>query len=218
MKVYIINLKKDVKRKDDLIKQILKLPYTFDYEFITGHNGNEKEDANDIELSKHFVKKWCGRSKHLPYINGQKGCCISHVRLIKSLIDKGENQAYILEDDVILPLSNPFTQPNGGLFFYLGILDNKVIPNYKLKKPNDPKILTTHAYGINDLQTFYNKMITYSPRNIDGIYVQLQRTENIYFKNVCFQNINYSSNMDYKKDSKIPIFRKISALYLKQMK
>lgn len=97
-KVYVINLKKDNKRKKNIIKQLKKQKIK-NYEIINAVNGN-KLSKNKINLNTFKDKKgknpW--NTKMSP---SQIGCALSHIKIYRQLIKSKYKIALILEDDAI---------------------------------------------------------------------------------------------------------------------
>ncbi len=93
MKIYVINLNKDIEKRKKIISIFEKLDIT-NYEIFNAINGNEL---------KHFEinKKWYDPWSHLHLTKGEVGCALSHYQLWEK-IKKERKMAMILEDDFII--------------------------------------------------------------------------------------------------------------------
>ncbi len=72
MKIYVINLNKDIEKRKKFISIFEKLDIT-NYEIFNAINGNEL---------KHFEinKKWYDPWSHLHLTKGEVGCALSHYK------------------------------------------------------------------------------------------------------------------------------------------
>lgn len=97
MKIYVINLKKRVDKKEKMLKQFDKLLIE-NFEFIEAIDGNElRED----EIDKYCdFKKMSLISRKLT--KAEIGCALSHKIAYEKIINGNEERSIILEDDVIL--------------------------------------------------------------------------------------------------------------------
>jgi len=93
MKIFVINLKKDISQRQRIISIFQKLNIT-NYEIFEAVNGNEL---------KHFQinKKWYDPYHHLHLTKGEVGCALSHYQIWQK-IKKEKIMAMILEDDFII--------------------------------------------------------------------------------------------------------------------
>lgn len=94
--IYIINLKKASKRKEEIKELITRILPSFKYEFIKAVDGYklsevEIKEAIDIEKRKKFKK----RALSL----GEIGCLLSHKKALKALLESSYKACLILEDD-----------------------------------------------------------------------------------------------------------------------
>lgn len=93
---YVINLKKSIARREYICK--LLTPYSFlDLHFVRAIDGRL---MSDTELQKVFDKrkclKHCGRELNA----GEIGCCLSHRKSYRQLLESSNAYALVLEDDV----------------------------------------------------------------------------------------------------------------------
>jgi len=98
MKIFVINLEKDIKRRESILAQMERLSISF--EFFKGYYAKEMSKE---EISKHYDKKKTYRNLCLELVPAQIGCALSHVMLYKRIIDQNIDVACVFEDDVILP-------------------------------------------------------------------------------------------------------------------
>ncbi|WP_164996124.1 glycosyltransferase family 25 protein [Proteus alimentorum] len=110
MKIYIVNLEKDVERKASIKAQLDDL--NLNYEFISAVYGKNLSQEEISRLSPDFEKT----SLTLPEL----GCALSHLNVYKKIIENNEDIALILEDDVKL---------NPNLSQYLDILSHRNLTN-----------------------------------------------------------------------------------------
>lgn len=97
-KIYVINLKKDIDRKKNIINELRK-QNIINYEIINAINGNElshKEIISNTFQNKKKINPW--NTKMSP---SQIGCALSHIKIYRQFIKSEYNFALILEDDAI---------------------------------------------------------------------------------------------------------------------
>ncbi len=97
-KIYIVNLKKDKNRRENIIREVEKQNLT-NYEIIDAVDGN-KLNQNELDVAtfrnKKHVNPW--NSKMSPT---QIGCALSHIKVYENFIKTEFEVALILEDDAI---------------------------------------------------------------------------------------------------------------------
>ena len=93
MKIFIINLKKCVEKKEYMTNLLNK--YNIQYEFFEGIDGS-KLNVNDYKANLDWINP-CDNS-HTKL--GEIGCSLSHYYLWKKIIEKNIESAIILEDDI----------------------------------------------------------------------------------------------------------------------
>ena len=92
--IKIINLKNRNDRKDYMIKQLNEKNVT-NYDFFESINGNELKETDELRL--------LFEGNDFYYKKGIIGCALSHLHLLKTLVDDNDNEYYIiLEDDIEL--------------------------------------------------------------------------------------------------------------------
>lgn len=94
MKVFIINLKKDIERRKHI--ETLCAQYQLNYEFVDAVNGFEL-DAKVVQeiTSVQESIKLIGRELSV----GEIGCTLSHLKIYKHILSKKIDYALVLEDD-----------------------------------------------------------------------------------------------------------------------
>lgn len=98
MKTFVVNLEKDIARKEFMEKQLNKLEVPFDFfPAVLGKSLTEKELKQNYNDKKAFIHQ-C-RSLVLAEI----GCALSHINIYKKMVEEDIQVACIFEDDVILP-------------------------------------------------------------------------------------------------------------------
>jgi glycosyl transferase family 25 len=110
--IYIINLKKDVYRKENMIKQLDK--NNLKYEITEAVNGSELDieklkKENMIKVTESELKK------------GQYGCYLSHVNIWKKFLETDKKYCLVLEDDAIL--TDNFNKKINHMVYELNNLD-----------------------------------------------------------------------------------------------
>lgn len=91
-KIFIINLKSSVSRKEALKKRLDEL--NLSAEFIEAVNGYALSNS---ELTQHTLPL------NYAYMRGEVGCALSHQFIYKKMVAENITSALILEDDVNLP-------------------------------------------------------------------------------------------------------------------
>ena len=98
MKIFVINLEKDIERRNSIQSQLDKLNVSF--EFVSGIYG---KDLTDSELSMSYDNFKSKRTQSRSLTRSEIGCALSHIKTYKEIIDKNIELALILEDDVVIP-------------------------------------------------------------------------------------------------------------------
>ena len=113
MRVFVINLDKNVSRMNVIARQLtdLRLPY----ERVSAVYGNELS-VNDKRQAVDRFGWWCLNS--YPIRNGEIGCALSHLSIYKKMIESNLTKACILEDD-----ANPYDCLPKLLDYLDGIID-----------------------------------------------------------------------------------------------
>ena len=92
MKTFIINLEKDIERKEDIVSQCIT--FNLDYTVIPAVDGRK--------LSEDDLNRLIDPEKSKGMTRGEIGCSLSHYNIYKKIVDDNINHALILEDDAQL--------------------------------------------------------------------------------------------------------------------
>lgn len=90
MKIFVINLKKDEKKREKIKQELEK--YNLDYELIEAIDGNKLSEKELELLVKDYKKAYLAK--------GEIGCALSHQLAYKKMQENKLHHALILEDDV----------------------------------------------------------------------------------------------------------------------
>lgn len=96
IKTYVINLPKDVARRQNMEEETGKLP-CLDIEWVQAVYGKE---LSEEEIESRFDRKKYQKAYHRLLFPGEIGCTLSHYECYKRMIKSGVHTALILEDDV----------------------------------------------------------------------------------------------------------------------
>lgn len=97
MKTYLINLERDKARLERASAQLTHQGVTF--ERFPAVNGRELgEDA--VKGARKKFRWWCALGR--PIRIGEIGCAYSHFAIYRQMIERGEQIACVLEDDIVL--------------------------------------------------------------------------------------------------------------------
>jgi len=101
MKIFVINLKSSVERRETMVKQLnkLELPYEI-FEAVRGSELSEEEILS-------YYDKTYYRQRPDYYSPGMVGCTLSHFFLYKKMVEENIDVALILEDDMVLNKNLP---------------------------------------------------------------------------------------------------------------
>ncbi len=132
-KIYVINLKRETKRRENIIRE-LKKQNLLEFEIIDAIDGEEiKKSDLDLLISKNdkFINP-INTNMNAPEI-----CCsLSHVKVYKKFVETNLDYALIFEDDAVF--LNDFTEN----------LQKFIIRNFKYKK---------QIISLGELWQFYKK-------------------------------------------------------------
>ena len=97
-KVYVINLKKETKRRENIINE-LKKQNLIDFEIIEAINGEKIEKSNLDQLISKNNKFINPTNTHM---NVPEICCaLSHINVYKKFLQTDKEYALIFEDDAV---------------------------------------------------------------------------------------------------------------------
>lgn len=104
MRIFVINLEKNLKRRASVESSFKAL--NLDFEFFPGIDGNNlsAEDLSLVQTVDNLYLPTAGKRRVLvkdKMTNAEIGCALAHLRLYQHILDLGLEQACILEDDSI---------------------------------------------------------------------------------------------------------------------
>jgi GR25 family glycosyltransferase involved in LPS biosynthesis len=162
-KIYYINLKKDIDRNENMLKQFRE----FDITNFQRIEGTVLETIPDLYYWRNFVQKFLNEK----YILGSLGCRNSHLKIMKDALDNNYNRILIFEDDIIftqdpnkLLSDNIDYLNNWDMIYFGGIIE----PQYR------NQIVCAHAYALNKKiieETYY--MLPHSGMEVDNFYAKI---------------------------------------------
>lgn len=98
MKIFVVNLFKDIERRNSIELQFNKINLSFT--FINAVYGKE---LSEIELSECYNDKKAKRTQCRSLTPAEIGCAYSHINIYKKMVKDKIHTALILEDDVVIP-------------------------------------------------------------------------------------------------------------------
>lgn len=155
MKIFIVNLKKDIEKKEHMQKLCGK--YDFHPEFIDAVDGRLLSEEDIAKVYSH--EKAINNNFRRELGRGEIGCALSHINIYKKMVHKNISEAVVFEDDIDF--------------------DNDLLK--VLHKVNDfPKnwnlvLLGHHSCQSRDLKTRYS---FWGSKNIGNRYMIARPTEN----------------------------------------
>jgi GR25 family glycosyltransferase involved in LPS biosynthesis len=173
-RIFYINMDKDVKRNEAIIKEFNK-NNIWNFERISG------VVVTDIPANK-IQGPFIDNQDKEKYIRGSIGCLLSHKKIIEIALERGYSRICVLEDDVYFvenfeeQFSKYVDNLNANVPYqiaYLGVVDSdNVIDDREIKK------LKNHAFGafaymMNDLNWVFKYIllnIDYQFQEIDLMY------------------------------------------------
>lgn len=95
IKIFVINLKKDFKKKENMEKILQDL--NLDFEFIDAIYGKH---LSKEEINARYDENLAIRENGRPISKGEIGCVLSHSSIYKKVLEENIENALILEDDI----------------------------------------------------------------------------------------------------------------------
>ena len=216
MKVFVINRKKDIERREYIIEHFAEVGIN-DYEFF--------EAVEGVNVSKDFIlscNDWFSKSLRLGanISAGEIGCALSHLSIYNKMLEDKIKAAIIFEDDVtindnnLLEITKNITNsldsqsPN---ILHFGKYKSGVKILDDLIKLNS--VAGTYSYYINNVAAenilnFFEKTI-FVP--IDRFkFMIAKNVVNVfsYKKELCFPNEKFDSTIDVSMKRKRPFWKK----------
>ncbi len=96
MKVYVITLKRHVKRQELMRQRMAHLGVEF--EFFYGVDGYQLSESELARVDQAYCREHFGHE----LTHGEIGCALSHIKLYEKIQKEGIEQALILEDDAYM--------------------------------------------------------------------------------------------------------------------
>ena len=206
--IFVINLLKDVERKQNIIKEFKKHNIT-NFEFIEGFNGN------DENINQQYLKY----KKNSNIIsNGHYGCLLSHIKCIELAKKRNYEGIIIMEDDIILMdnfknIIDNIKLPKADIIYFGGIIQ-------------EVKLLLDNYYYHNNIMGAYAYYISYDMYNtiIDTLKtftecVDISFIKNFQINNNCILLCDFvktnidESNTSSKTENFIDNFNKIITIH-----
>jgi glycosyl transferase, family 25 len=98
MKIFYINLDKDIKRRDSMERQLASA--NLNYERISAVYG---QNMSKEALEKCYSRRKALRCQCRELRLSEIGCAMSHIHVYRKIVDEKLPYALILEDDVVIP-------------------------------------------------------------------------------------------------------------------
>lgn len=102
MRVFVVNLDKDVTRWDDVHARLAGVGIV--HERVSAVYGRQMSRKEKDKVLNRF-RWWCATGRHCE--DGELGCAISHLVIYRKMIDEGVNIACVFEDDVVFDQRMP---------------------------------------------------------------------------------------------------------------
>src|SRR5690554_896256 len=94
MKIYMISLKRDIERREQMQKKFPR--YYPKFHIIDAVDAKDESSAEIIQK----YDKPCPHDKRRPLTKGEKCCAISHLLALEDFLQSGDERCIIVEDDV----------------------------------------------------------------------------------------------------------------------
>lgn len=196
MNCYVISLETATDRRNTL-EERLNRGGIYDYEIW---NATGPDLFNDSEIYKITGREWKQdpRLKNVRKSDSRKACYLSHLLLMKHLIDKGINEALILEDDIEFTADITdilYRQPKNSLVSFLDTTHIEKRGGYTnptwvdenwllLNNCSGIRCWCAGAYYITDITKVYYNLIVNPPKVYDKClidYIQKDFKTYLYF-------------------------------------
>lgn len=198
-KIYVINMEKDVKRKEDTLKSFEKYKIP-----LLALNSNY-----EIKKAEDWTKKTAPKSFRGPTNGGAYGCCISHLKCIDDAIENKYDTILIMEDDLMYHKNfieewNSISIPNNWNILYLSATQlkwDKVVLDKNKKYYKAWKSLGGTAYILKkNLFQYIKKLFFEFRKPIDELLIIVQDKFNciVLYPNLC---INYMNESNIRKNN-----------------
>ncbi len=101
-KVYIINLKDRIGKKNYMLEQLKNLDNTFDVEFFEAVDGNKLDETSEYKFN--VLESWYDPITNRSLTKGEVGCALSHYTIWQKMVENNIENAIIFEDDIGIPI------------------------------------------------------------------------------------------------------------------
>lgn len=197
--IYVINMEKDIKRKENTIESFEK----YKIANLSKNNSYEIRKADD------WSQRLSPKSFRGPTNGGAYGCCISHLKCIDDAIEKKYNTILIMEDDLMFNKNfieewNSISIPNNWNILYLSATQirwNNIVLDSNKKYYKANKSLGGTAYILKSHLFQYIKRLFFEVRKpIDELLILVQEKYNciVLYPNLC---INYMNESNIRKNN-----------------
>lgn len=198
-KIYVINMEKDIKRKNDTLKSFEK----YNIPSLSINNNYEIKKAED------WTKKTAPKSFRGPSNGGAYGCCVSHLKCIDDAIEKNYDSILIMEDDIMYHKNfieewNSISIPYDWNILYLSATQikwDKITLDKNKKYYKAWKSLGGTAYIVKkNLFQYIKKLFFEFRKPIDELLILAQEKFNciVLYPNLC---INYMNESNIRKNN-----------------
>jgi len=193
MNTYVISLESATDRRSTLTQRLAQGGI---YEY-TIWNATEPHPDNDSEIERITGRQWRRdpRLKNMRKNDARKGCYLSHLYLLKHLIDNNINEALILEDDIEFTADITeilYKQPEDSLISFLDTTHIENIGGFHnptwvgdnwllLDKYSGIRCWCAACYYVNNISKLYYNIIVNQPKVYDAVLIQyIQRDHKTY--------------------------------------
>jgi len=196
MNTYVISLESAIDRRATLEERLNRGGI---YEY-TIWDASGPDLLNEAEIYKICGREWKRdpRLKNMRKNDARMGCWLSHIKLMKHLIDQGINEALILEDDIEFTKDITdilYRQPKDSLISFLDTTHIENIGGFhnptwvgdnwlSLDKYSGIRCWCSGALYINNLTKVYYNLIVNTPKMYDKClidYIQKDHKTYLYF-------------------------------------
>jgi len=210
--ITVINLKKDIDRKNNITQQLNKLNLEFSlFEAIYG------ADLNLEEFEAAYNPKYSVEKNTRTLLKNDIGCALSHFGVYQKMMDNDIDKMLILEDDAIFDegflkaLDVVECLPKNWEIFLLGYSSGRKIPcNFKVELENNHTTFNVgvspitrgclHGYVINKRGA--QRMLNYKDSLYQAVdmYSGDYRMMNVYilYPKVVYQSADFDSSIGYE--------------------
>ena len=207
MNTYVISLKSATDRRSTLEERLAK-GNIYDFEIFDATPPHEHLEEDIYSLTKRTWKK-DNRLKNERKNDARMACYISHLSLLKHLLENGINECLILEDDIVFTRDITdvlYKQPKDCFCLFLDtthieslqgdhFIPNWVGENLRLDNNSGIRAWCAGAYWCNNIEKLYYNLLVNDPKLYDKClidYIHKEHTCYLYFPadRLCYQDRN----------------------------